>query len=192
MTWARTNFNYAVGSGSAGEATPFHSKKKTNRKLRTRSNPLKLKRLLSNQSVLRRLSRNSGKKGNRLDHHHCHRFAPFEKRLIKIWEWIWRNFKTDLSRERLGEGAAAPVTNCVQFSKIWAQHTALAHNLSFLLCFRCNLEHHGCWKLTRREIDVKIKSKYNGGLTFFLLTLQTLHIIVNHIWYFANSNMWRT
>ena len=86
------------------------------------------------------------------------------------------------------------MTNCVQFSKIWAQHTALAHNLSFLLCFRCNLEHHGCWKLTRREIDVKIKSKYNGGLTliicYWLSKLSTLLWTIFDI--LPNQIMWRT
>ena len=84
MTWARKNFNYAVGSGSAGEATPFHSKKKEE-KTANKKQPLKTQKVVEQPIGSQAPFQESlAKRATDSITTTAIGFAPFEKRLIKI------------------------------------------------------------------------------------------------------------
>ena len=81
-------------------------------------------------------------------------FAPFEKRSviiwdsIIIWEWAFEGILRPICREKghsCGMAGWRIAANLAKFQLGPSHSFSLEQNLSFLLCFRCNLENHSLW-----------------------------------------------
>ena len=100
-------------------------------------------------------------------------FAPFEKRSVIIWEWGFEGILRPICREKghsCGMAGWRIAANLAKYQLGPSHSFSLGQNLSFLLCFRCNLENHSFWS-GLEEIYAKWDS------IFYLLCDVTLIIL---------------
>ena len=95
-------------------------------------------------------------------------FAPFEKRSviiwdsIIIWEWAFEGILRPICREKghsCGMAGWRIAANLAKFQLGPSHSFSLEQNLSFLLCFRCNLENHSFWSGLE---EIYVKWDFNG------------------------------
>ena len=96
-------------------------------------------------------------------------FAPFEKRSviiwdsIIIWEWAFEGILRPICREKghsCGMAGWRIAANLAKFQLGPSHSFSLEQNLSFLLCFRCNLENHSFWNGLE---EIYAKWDFNGN-----------------------------